>query len=151
MQLNLKKFEEYIKLGIVKQQTPNRARAKSLVKEAEDKKKFLQTAITIIPSEKMHSNFIVDSCYDTIIELIRAKMFIDGFNSKTSHEAEVSYMQRINFSEYETKFMDELRYNRNGIKYYGSQLSKGYAEKVLDFLNKVYPKLKEIINKSEKF
>ena len=40
--------------------------------------------------------------------------------------------------------MDEVRYNRNGIKYYGTTLDKEYAEKVFAFLNKVYPKLKSL-------
>ena len=80
------------------------------------------------------------------MELIRAKMFIDGFNSKNSHEAEISYMEKIKFSEAEIRFMDELRYNRNGIKYYGRRFNKEYAEKALKFLQKVYPKLKNIVD-----
>ena len=35
----------------------------------------------------MNANFIVDSCYDIILELVRAKMLLDGYNSGMSHEA----------------------------------------------------------------
>lgn len=142
--MSLRKFEEFVKSGLVKKQTPNNERAKSLVKESIGKYKFLQTAIKNIPNEQMNFNFIVESSYDILLELIRAKMFIDGFNSKNSHEAEISYMEKIGFSEAEIRFVDELRYNRNGIKYYGRNFDKEYAEKVLKFLEKIHPRLKEI-------
>ena len=143
--MSLRKFEEFIKLGFVKRQTPNNERARSLIKESAEKHKFLQVAIKQIPNEQMNPNFIVESCYDILLELIRAKMFIDGFNSKNSHEAEISYMEKIGFSEPEIRFMDELRYNRNGIKYYGKRLDLEYAGKVLKFMEKMRPKLRDII------
>jgi len=143
--MTLKKFTEYVMEGIVKKQTPKKQRALSLEKESEEKKNFLEMLQKDIPEEKMNANFIVDYCYDIIIELIRAKMFIDGYNPGNSHEAEVSYMPILGFSETETRFMDEIRYYRNGIKYYGTILNMEYAKKVLEFTNKTYPKLKEMI------
>ena len=97
--MNMKKFEEFISIGIVKKQTPNKQRALSLIKEVEEKKQFFGVTLQRIPPEEMHSNFIVDSCYDILMELIRAKMFIDGYNAGNSHEAEVSYMVNLGFSE----------------------------------------------------
>ena len=94
-----------------------------------------------IPAEKMNLNFIADSCYDILIELIVAKMLIDGYNSGSSHEAEVSYLRVLNFSEADIRFMDDLRYYRNGTKYYGTMLSKEYSRKVLEFMKRLYPKL----------
>ena len=143
----MKKFEEFMRLGFAKKQTPNNERAKSLVEESEDKYKFLQTALKSVPKDQMSANFVVESCYDILIELIRAKMFIDGFNSNNSHEAEISYMERIKFSEAEIRFMDELRYNRNGIKYYGKRFELEYAEKVLKFVKQIQPKLKQLLSK----
>ena len=96
--MSLRNFEEFIIAGIVKKQTPNRHRALSLVKEAEDKWKFLNATIKTIPAQQMHFNFIVDYSYDIIMELIRAKMFIGGFNAGNSHQAEVSYMKNLGFS-----------------------------------------------------
>ena len=94
----------------------------------------------------MNANFIVDYCYDIIMEHMRAKMFIDGYNAGNSHEAEVSYMIILGFSESDTRFMDELRYFRNGIKYYGTILDNEYAKKVLQFMNRLYPKIKNKIS-----
>lgn len=143
--MNLKKFQEFISLGIVKRQRPNKERALSLLKEAEEKKRFLYISLKNIPQEEMNSNFIVDYCYDILMEMIRAKMFIDGYNPGNSHEAEVSYMGNLSFCEHDIRFMDELRYYRNGIKYYGRILGKEYAKRVLDFMNRVYPTLKEMV------
>src|SRR3989344_4696509 len=143
--MNLKKFEEFVAKGLVKKQTSNRQRAISLVKEAESNEKFLKTSLKNIPREEMNPNFVVNSCYDIIMELIRAKMFIDGYNSGNSHEAEVSYMRNLDFSEVDVIFMDELRYYRNGTKYYGTRLDMEYAKKVLQFMNKTVPVLKKLI------
>ena len=141
----MKAFEEFVKTGIIQKQSPNKERAKALLKEAEDKKKFIDLTIKNIPKEEMNANFIIDYSYDTLMELIRAKMFSEGFNSKSSHEAEVSYLKNLSFSESEIRFMDELRYNRNGIKYYGRIFEKEYGENVLKFMREIYPRLKHIV------
>lgn len=146
--MTIKGFEEFLKLGIVKTQTPNINRAISLIKEAEGKKRFLEVTLKNIPPQQIHYNSVAESCYDILMELIRAKMFIDGFNSKNSHEAEVSYMKILGFTEAEIRFMNEIRYNRNGIKYYGTVIGKEYAEMVLQFMHKIYPKLKQLVKEA---
>ncbi len=89
----------------------------------------------------------IKDCYDIIMEMIRAHLLLNGYNSSGlyAHEAEVSYMEKMEFSENEVSFMNELRYFRNGITYYGRILNKEYAETVFNFLKKVYPRLKVII------
>jgi|SRR3989344_3561843 len=144
--MNLKQFEEFLYSGIVKKQTPNRERALSLIEEANSKKTFLEISLKQIPSEKMNANFIVDCSYDIIMELIRAKMLLDGFNAGNSHEAEVSYMVKLNFSEQQVMFMNEMRYYRNGTKYYGTILNREYADKTIKFMNEFYSILKKILD-----
>lgn len=142
----MKKFEEFVKNGNVKKQSPNKNRALALIKEAEDKRDFLDLSLKSISKDKMNANFIIDYCYDILMEIIRAKMFLDGYNAGNSHEAEVSYLRVLGFSEADITFMDELRYYRNGTKYYGTILNKNYAEKSLSFMNKNYPKIRRLIN-----
>jgi hypothetical protein len=144
-----RKFEEFLSKGIVKKQTPNKQRALSLIKEAEDNEAFLKISLQVIPSEKMRASFVVNACYDIIMELIRAKIFIDGYNVGNSHEVEISYLRNLGFSEAEVIFMDELRYYRNGTKYYGTQLDKEYADKVLEFMNKIIPRLRKLLPTKE--
>lgn len=140
--MTLRKFEDFVKEGTVKKRTPNIQRALSLINESEEKRQFLSISLKSIPEEKMNANFIVDYCYDILIELLRAKMFTEGYNSGSSHEAEVSYMRILGFSEADTGFMDEMRYYRNGTKYYGTILGLDYAKKVSEFMNRIYPVLK---------
>jgi hypothetical protein len=142
----MREFQDYLKEGSVHKQTPNIERAYYLLDEAKEKKKFLNLITTkAIPKEKWNHNVICEQCYDIIMETIRAKMFIDGFKS-SSHEAEVSYLKILNFEEIEVKQMDELRYYRNGIKYYGIQLNLEYAEKTLIFLEKIHERLLKLVN-----
>lgn len=90
-----------------------------------------------------NANDIIEDCYDILISLIRAKMLLSGFNSSGigAHEAEVAYMKNLDFLDTEIRFMNELRYFRNGIMYYGKRFDKEYAEKVLNFLKKIKEKL----------
>ena len=78
---------------------------------------------------------------------IRAKLLMDGCSSsgEGAHEAEVSYMRELGFSEKDTRFMNDLRYFRNSIKYYGRQFDQEYAEKVFNFMEQLYPQLKKAI------
>ncbi|MEK6616644.1 MAG: hypothetical protein AABZ32_11150 [Bacteroidota bacterium] len=115
--MNLKQFQEYIAMGLAKKQSPNINRASYILAEAKSKRQFLDVALASIAPEEMNPNFLVDFCYDLIMELVRAKMLIDGFNAGNSHEAEVSYMRNLGFQETEVNFMDEVRYYRNGTKY----------------------------------
>ena len=83
------------------------------------------------------------------MEIIRAKMLMRGFNDsgKGAHEAEVSYLRVLSFSEKEVQFVNQMRFFRNGILYYGTMLDKEYAEKVVDFLKRNYLKLRNLTNK----
>jgi hypothetical protein len=145
--MNPKEFEDFLDSGIARRQSPDRQRALSLAEEAAGKKKFLEVSLKSIPTGQMNANFIVDSCYDIIMELVRAKMLLDGFNSGNSHEAEVSYMARLGFPRTEVAFMNEVRYYRNGTKYYGTVLSREYAEKVLRFMDGAHPLLERMLRK----
>ena len=143
----LKDFDEFLKEGIVRKRTPDMPRARSLIEEAEKRNKFLNEILSKIGLLDENANYVIENSYDILIELIRAKLLIDGFSSsgKGAHEAEVSYMRKLNFPEGDVGFMNDLRYFRNGILYYGKNFDKEYGKKVLSFLNKIYPKLKEIV------
>jgi len=142
----LKTFEEFLRLGIVRKRTPDIARAKSLIEEAEKRKKFLEEVRLKIRLNNENANYFVESSYDILIEIIRAKLLVDGFNASGigAHEAEISYIKKLSFSEKEIRFMNDLRYFRKGILYYGKHFDAEYSKKVLDFLNRIYPKLKEL-------
>lgn len=144
----IKNFEEYIEEGIVKRIKPDINRAKFLKQEVYKRLDFLKVLLDKVGLKEDNANYIIENCYNILSELLRTKMLKDGYSASGigAHEAEVSFMKKIGFSDSETIFMNDLRYFRNGIHYYGKILDKEYAEKVLEFLNKIVPKLKELVD-----
>ena len=114
----LKRFEDFIKEGIVNKHRRDVSRANSLIEEAEKRFKFLKKEmLKKIKVNDENANYYVENSYDILLELIRAKLFIDGFKTTgiSAHEAEVSYLRNLGFTETETRFVNELRYFRNRI------------------------------------
>jgi len=139
----LKEFEEYIKQGIVKKQSPDKPRAEFLIKESQRSYlSFLEMSKKIELTDNNANDFI-KSCHDILMEVIRAKMLLEGYNASgyRAHEAEISYMRVLGFSEKDIQFADQIRYFRNGMLYYGTFLDKEYAERVIEFLKRIYLKL----------
>src|SRR3989344_9445442 len=110
------------------------------MQEAENSYALLQEKIQKIGLRPDTANDYIKSCYDILMELVRAKMLLAGFNAsgQGAHEAEVSYMRKLGFTETEVQFADQLRFFRNGMLYYGTILDKEYGEKVIAFLKKTY-------------
>lgn len=142
--MTLKNFNEYLKEGIAIKRSPDISRTKALFKEAEKSYNVIQLFNEKIGLDNKNANYFIKNSYDIIMELIRAAMLFEGYNAsgKGAHEAEVSYLREIGFKETEVAFANKLRYFRNGILYYGKDFDKEYAEKVLEFIKKVYRKLK---------
>ena len=139
----VRSFEEFVREGIAKKQRPDKSRAEFLRKESENKFSFLSEILKMIAITDTNANSIVTQCYDIIMELIRARMLLGGYNAsgQGAHEAEVSYLRVLGFSEKDVQFADQMRFFRNGMLYYGKILDKEYAEKVVDFVKQVYLKL----------
>lgn len=141
--MTIKKFNEFLDEGIIKKQFPNKPRANDLTSEAERKHKSLKEILHKIGLNDENANDIIEYCYDIMINLIRAKMLLKGLSSsgQGAHEAEISYLKELNFSENDIYFADRLRYFRNGILYYGKRFNKEYADKVLSFMEKIKKRL----------
>ena len=147
----IKKFDEFIRMRIVKKQAPDRSRAAFLIQESERSYSNLLEMISMLKVDDNHANNFVKSCYDILMELIRAKMLLDGYNAAGSgaHEAEVSYMRILGFDENVVQFADQIRFFRNGMLYYGTALDKEYAEKAIEFTKRVYPRLKHMLENTK--
>lgn len=139
----IKEFKEYIKEGIIKEQSPDKSRSTSLKKETQKSEMFLRKIIKNIGITDENANNIIKITYDIIMERIRAEMINQGYNAsgRGAHEAEVAYLRKIGFKEKQIQFCDQLRYFRNGIMYYGKSFNKEYAEKTIKFLEEFKRKL----------
>ena len=145
----MKNFKEFVNAGIIKKIFPNKSKARDLFQESERKKTQLAKILKLIGLFDENANDAVEYCYDIIMYTLRAKLYLMGLKSagEGAHEAEISYMRKLGFSEKETLIMNDLRYHRNGIQYYGKSFDKNYARKVLEFLDRMYPILKNIAGK----
>lgn len=139
----IKHFEDFIKEGIVKKQKVDKSRAEFLIKESEQNYQYLLELIQKMGVNNINANDYIKKCYDILMELIRAKMLLNGFNSSGhgAHESEVSYMRNLGFKESEVQFANQIRFFRNGMLYYGTILEKEYAEKVIAFTKEKYKEL----------
>lgn len=141
----LRLFEEYVQEGIARKASINAERAKSLIAESERKMLSLKEWLEKIGVRNENANDYVEYCYDILLALIRARLHLDGYSTggQGAHEAEVSYLRIMGFAEKDVRFADEMRHFRNRILYIGSFLDAEYAEKVIAFTQRIYPKLKE--------
>lgn len=140
-------FKEFIKEGTVKRQSIDKSRAEFLINESEYSYNNLLEKIRLMKITNSNANDFVKSCYDILMELIRAKMLMSGYNASGigAHEAEVSYLRNLEFNEKDVQFADQMRYFRNGMLYYGTILDKEYAEKVIEFTKRIYQQLKRML------
>ena len=141
----MKTFQEYQKQGIVRKYRMDVERAKSLINASERKMRSLCANLERVGISDDNTNDYAEYCYDTLMLLIRSKLYLEGYSAsgKGAHEAEVSYLKILGFPEKDIHFVDQLRFFRNGILYYGTAIDKEYAEKVIEFTKKMYPKLKD--------
>src|SRR3989344_1503580 len=144
-------FKSFLEEGVVKKQSPNKSRAEFLIKESERGYKALFESMKKIGINENNANSYIKNCYDIIMEIVMAKMLLDGYNASAygAHEAEVSYLRNLGFNETDVQFLDQIRYFRNRMLYYGTILDKEYAEKVYTFLGK-FLKIMEKGKKGEK-
>lgn len=140
-------FEEYVTEGIIRKCSINKSRAMFLISESQKSLIGLNERIEAIGINENNANSIIKDCYDIIMEMIRAKMLLTGYSSagQFAHEGEVSYLKKAGFPDSEVSFLNDLRYFRNSVTYYGKILTTEYAGQVAAFTKKIYPKLKKMV------
>jgi hypothetical protein len=141
------KFEDYINSGIVRKQSPDLPRARFLIKEASKSFDILYEMEKKLGISDDNANIFIRVCHDVLMELLRAKMLIDGYKAhgQGAHEAEVAYGAILGLNTRDIRMLDELRYLRNQILYNGEILDKDYAVNILGLTKKLYPLLRNPI------
>lgn len=142
-------FEDYLKKGIVKRQRQDISRARFLIQSSDISKLDLDNRIKNEGPTDINANSLIKETYDLIMELIRAKMLVSGYSSsgEGAHEAEVSFLRMLGFSENDLRFLNQIRFIRNGISYYGKIFKKEDAEDIINFLKEFYPRLRSKLSK----
>ena len=133
------KFENFIKMGLVKKRIINKNLATSLKKMAKFDLKFLErNKIDYISARKMVAGY-----YDVLRELLEALAAIKGYKIY-SHEAFVYFLDENGDGVMSKKF-DRFRLIRNKINYYGRDISveeaKEYCSEIKKIINYFMGKL----------
>ena len=122
------RFEYYLSKGVVKKCNKNCEKAKSLIKKA---RKRIEVSQEIkIPS------FRLEFAYEAIIEAIEALLSVEGYKSY-SHEADISFLRKVGFSEMVVLEVDRLRRKRHRSKYYGLEFSNNDANDAVRLAKKI--------------
>ena len=142
----VKSFEEYIKEGIVRKVSENKNRAESIINEADRKMRTLMLNLEKVGIINDNASDYVEHCYDILMLTLRAKMHSEGFISsgRGSDEAEIAYLRILGATDKEIFTIDELRYLRNGILYYGTSIDVEYSKGIINFTKQTFPKLRKL-------
>ncbi len=134
-------FEFYIDEGSIIKITPNFERAKSVIRDSEDR---------IKDSDLLDVNrfpkFIFENYYDAVRDLLDAILLMDGYKSY-SHEAPIAYLSKKGFDITIIRRLDNFRFLRHGSKYYGRKISIEEAKDIKKFYLEIKGKLYKVLNK----
>ena len=128
------KFRDFIYEGKVRKATPDRLMASSIINNAFEDLKFLNE-IRLSESSKRK---LVVNYYDCLRSLLEAISLLEGYKIY-SHEAFTYFLKEKGENILSLKF-DRFRKIRNGLSYYGKNISLVEAEEIVG-------ELKELINK----
>ncbi len=132
-------FEYYVEDGKVRKATPNKERAKFLVKDSEER-----ISKTNLLNSKDFSKIVFENIYDAIRDLLDAILLLDGWKSY-SHEAAIAYLSKKGFDISVIKRLDSFRYKRNGSKYYGQPIFPEDSENIKQFYIEIKQRIYKII------
>ena len=117
--------------------TPDYSRAKSLRETA-----LARIEQTPAPSEK-NCNFVFEDYYTSILELLQALAFANGF--MVLNHVCIGYYLRDKLAREELFVLfDDLRYKRNSLTYYGTQMDFATASKAIKDSKNLYKELEKI-------
>ena len=135
-------FKESIDLGYAKKVEKDKLRARSLMKSAND------TILTIkeMPLKEYNYKTIIRELYESLRQYCEAIGYLHGYKF-FSHEVIAHFLKEIVKEEKISLVFDRYRKIRNGINYYGRDVSKETVEKARVEIPQTIEKLKvHIIN-----
>ena len=119
---------------------PDLKRAESLIETAEERINLFKEI-----NEK-NCNFVFEDYYTSILELLQALAFIEGFNI-SNHPCLGFYLKEKLKREDLYFVFDDLRYKRNSLIYYGNKMDFETAKQTIEKSKKLINELKKLVKK----
>ena len=135
----MKEFTYFLKQNVVKRQAPDANLARATYSESVER---LALAKRLLRSEK--AKYVLENTYEAMREAADAVLYKKGFKSY-SHEASISFLKGIGFTEQELREFDRFRKIRNDIKYYGGDCDEHDAKAAIKLAEKLIPRIKELL------
>ena len=111
-------------------------------KRAESLKETAKQRINLIKEiNKINCNFAFEDYYTSIIELIQAMAFKEGFNI-LNHICIGHYLKDILKREDLYNLFDDIRYKRNSLTYYGNRMDYETAKQAIEKYKRIIRELK---------
>ncbi len=129
-------IEDALADGKIRIVAKNKARARSLIKAAEESLEVIKE----IPVHQKSSKTILRDLYECLRQTAEAKAFEHGYKSET-HESLTEIIRDVLRKPKIALSFDKLRRLRNGINYYGDDVD---IETVKHYLEEVPKMMKEI-------
>jgi hypothetical protein len=121
-----------------KSQSPDLKRAESLIETAEERISLIKK------TNKKNCNFVFEDYYSSLLELLQAKCFFDGFNI-LNHICIGFYLRDILKRNDLFIIFDDLRYKRNSLTYYGNRMDFETAKQTIEKCKKLIKEIREIL------
>jgi len=135
-------FENYLKIGKVKRQTPDSELAKALLEQSEERLHYIQEK----KISTRNAKFILEDAYEAVRESAQALMSVKGFKPY-SHEATISFVKKFyhtNFSEEDISLFNHFRELRNNSVYKAIQVLPNDAKECITFAKSFILKVKNV-------
>ena len=143
----MKDFNFYLKNDLVKKKEVDIFEAEALIKKAE---KRINYSIKGREINQNNSSFIFEEIYECLREAFQSLMSLKGYKPY-SHEVIFVFLKKFyNFDDFDIMNFDKYRILRNKSMYNGEEISVEKCKESLDFLLKMFPKIKKEFDKKDK-
>lgn len=138
----MKPFEFYIEEQSVRKVSIDVQLAKALIKDMKERIKE-----NFSEDENKKPKTIFENIYDALRDFCDALLALDGYKSY-SHEASITYLLKKGFDIASVNKLDNLRFRRNGSKYYGKSINPTEAKEIKEFYVQMKPKIDKLIKEN---
>ncbi len=139
----MRPFEYFLKHGDAKKTSKDLELAKSLIKDMNGR---IEKSLLLDPQK--FPKIIFENIYDALRDFCDAILASEGFKSY-SHQASISYLSNKGLDFPTLNEFDQLRYKRNGSKYYGEPILKKDATRIKEFYLRIKKKINNIIKEKK--
>ena len=139
-------FKHYLKIGKVKNQTPDPEEARALFKQSEERMQYIQ----LKDINKTTAKFVLEDAYEAAREAAQSLMSIKGFKPY-SHEATISFIKEFHssdFNEEEINKFDHFREMRNNSVYRAVEVAEADARESIVFAETIIRRISMLIKKN---